>query len=170
MNTSEQVTNIVFAGLGGQGVIRAANILAEAAMHADYDVKQSEIHGMSQRGGSVTSDVRFGTKVFSPMVPTGEADFVLVLHPEQEENNRCHLKSTGCFLSVAMFLGDKTDLSVLDKDDTTPVTARNCNVALLGALSNHLPFEPTHWETAIRNNLPAHVHEQNLEAFRFGTS
>src|SRR4051812_49313904 len=71
MNT---VTNIVVAGLRGQGVLRGTDILAEVALRAGYDVKKSEIKGMSQRGGSVTGDVRFGTQVFSPMVPTGEAD------------------------------------------------------------------------------------------------
>ena len=168
MKTTENTTNVVIAGLGGQGVIRAANILAEAAMRADYDVKQSEIHGMSQRGGSVSSDVRFGKKVYSPMVPTGEADFVLVLHPTQEENNRYHLKPAGLFLSVTQFLDGESDLNALDKNAATPVTARNCNIALLGTLSNHLPFEKVHWEMAIRNNLPANVHEQNMEAFLFG--
>ena len=71
MNT---VTNIVVAGLGGQGVLKGSDILADAALRAGYDVKKSEIKGMSQRGGSVTSDVRFGERVWSPMVPVGEAD------------------------------------------------------------------------------------------------
>ena len=65
------VTNVVLAGLGGQGVIKASDILADAALRAGFDVKKAEIHGMSQRGGSVTSDVRFGRKVLSPMVPRG---------------------------------------------------------------------------------------------------
>jgi len=67
------VTNVVIAGLGGQGVLKASDILADAAFLAGLDVKKSEIHGMSQRGGSVTSDVRFGRQVLSPMVPAGEA-------------------------------------------------------------------------------------------------
>jgi indolepyruvate ferredoxin oxidoreductase, beta subunit len=79
--TDARVVNIVIAGLGGQGVLKASDIIAEAALHAGFDVKKSEVHGMSQRGGSVTSDVRFGVEVFSPMVPPGEADFLLVLSP-----------------------------------------------------------------------------------------
>lgn len=73
------VVNIVIAGLGGQGVLKASDIVAEAAFRAGYDVKKAEVHGMSQRGGSVASDVRYGTRVFSPMVTRGEADFLVVL-------------------------------------------------------------------------------------------
>jgi indolepyruvate ferredoxin oxidoreductase beta subunit len=65
------VTNIVIAGLGGQGVRTASDIVADVALHAGFDVKKSELHGMSQRGGSIASDVRFGHEVFSPMVPAG---------------------------------------------------------------------------------------------------
>ena len=77
------VTNVVLAGLGGQGVIKASDVLSEAAFAAGYDVKKSELHGMSQRGGSVCSDVRFGPTVLSPMVPPGQADFLVVLAPDQ---------------------------------------------------------------------------------------
>jgi len=170
MNKREMVTNVVIAGLGGQGVISAANILADAALRTGHDVKQSEIHGMSQRGGSVTSDVRFGKKVYSPMVPVGEADFVLVLHPTQQDNNRYHLKHGGCFMSVAQLLEDGDDLSILDNNDTTPVTSRNSNVAMLGILSNHLQIPVENWETAIRAVLPPKVHDQNIQAFNFGRS
>ncbi|MBR3707962.1 MAG: 2-oxoacid:acceptor oxidoreductase family protein, partial [Lentisphaeria bacterium] len=69
-----KVTNVMFAGIGGQGIIRASDMLTEAAFRMGCDVKKSELHGMSQRGGSVSSDVRFGEKVASPMIPAGEAD------------------------------------------------------------------------------------------------
>ena len=67
----DRVTNIVVAGLGGQGALKASDIVADAAVRTGLDVKKSEVHGMSQRGGSVSSDVRFGPRVFSPMVPPG---------------------------------------------------------------------------------------------------
>ena len=70
---STQVVNVVVAGLGGQGVVKASDILADAAFRTGLDVKKSEIHGMSQRGGSVASDVRFGPRVHSPMIPYGQA-------------------------------------------------------------------------------------------------
>ena len=98
-----RVTNVVLAGLGGQGVIKASDILADAALRAGLDVKKSELHGMSQRGGSVTSDVRFGRtpadRVLSPMVPRGEADFLVVLAPSEVEVTRAALRPGGLLLS-----------------------------------------------------------------------
>ncbi len=79
----DAITNIVIAGLGGQGVLRASDILAAVAFDAGLDVKKAEVHGMSQRGGSVTSDVRYGPAVLSPMVPPGGADFLVVLEETQ---------------------------------------------------------------------------------------
>jgi len=76
---SRAITNILLVGVGGQGILLASEILSEACMLAGYDVKKSEIHGMSQRGGSVVSHVRFGTKVFSPVVPEGEGDIMFGL-------------------------------------------------------------------------------------------
>ena len=92
MTDPGKIINVVIAGLGGQGVITASDILADAAFRAGRDVKKSELHGMSQRGGSVTSEVRFGTQVFSPMIPRGEADFLVVLAGDQIEPNRHALR------------------------------------------------------------------------------
>jgi Pyruvate/2-oxoacid:ferredoxin oxidoreductase gamma subunit len=89
---SDRVLNIVVAGLGGQGVLKASDILAEAAFAAGWDVKQADVHGMSQRGGSVRSDIRFGPRVFSPMVTAGEADFLVVLAEDQVQPHRDVLK------------------------------------------------------------------------------
>src|ERR1035437_5681055 len=94
-----KVTNIVVAGLGGQGVLKGTDILADVALRAGYDVKKSEIKGMSQRGGSVTGDVRFGDEVFSPMVPNGEADYLLVLEPTQVEPHRHLLRPGGALIT-----------------------------------------------------------------------
>src|SRR6056297_301203 len=73
-NMADKVTNILLAGVGGQGILLASEVLSEVMMLAGYDVKKNEIHGMSQRGGSVVSHVRFGKEVFSPIIPEGEAD------------------------------------------------------------------------------------------------
>jgi phenylacetate-CoA ligase len=97
---ADKVTNIVVAGLGGQGVITASDILADAAFHTGLDVKKSEIHGVSQRGGSVTSDVRFGPRVLSPMVPPGKGDFLVVLASDQVENNRQRLRPRGVLITA----------------------------------------------------------------------
>src|ERR1700690_4350955 len=90
-----KVTNVIVAGLGGQGVLTASGIVADTAFRAGLDIKQSELHGMSQRGGSVSSDVRFGQEVFSPMVPAGEADILVVVAPDQVEVNRHQLRAGG---------------------------------------------------------------------------
>ena len=95
---AEKVINVVIAGLGGQGVLKSSDILAEAAFLAGRDVKKAEVHGMSQRGGSVTSDVRFGAGVLSPMVPPGEADYLVVLAPDQVDNNLHHLRAGGVLI------------------------------------------------------------------------
>ena len=80
-----EVKNIIAAGLGGQGVLKITDILADVIFHAGLDVKKSEVHGMSQRGGSVSSEVRFGEKVNSPMVPAGEGDILAVLDITQRD-------------------------------------------------------------------------------------
>ena len=76
MTTTDKVTNILTVGVGGQGVILASDIIAAVMMRAGYDVKKSEVHGMAQRGGSVTSHVRFGPKVYSPIIRKGEVDIL----------------------------------------------------------------------------------------------
>ena len=156
--SDSKVTNVVVGGLGGQGVLKSSDILADAALRAGYDVKKSELHGMSQRGGSVSSDVRFGEQVLSPMVPAGEADFLLVLSADQLEPNRHVLRGGG-----TVILPDRVDASKL-------VNRKSLNVALLGILSRHLPIAEEHWLAAIRANLAEKLHPANLQAFSLGRS
>jgi indolepyruvate ferredoxin oxidoreductase beta subunit len=151
-----RVVNVVFAGLGGQGVIKASDVLADAAFRAGHDVKKAEIHGMSQRGGSVTSDVRFGPAVHSPMIPDGHADFLVVLAPTQVENNVHQLREEG-----VLFPPD------LVPEDTLR-NKRSLNVALLGALSTHLSIAEEHWQAALRDALPERLFQVNIEAFETG--
>ena len=150
---SHNVTNIVIAGLGGQGVLKASDILARVAFRAGNDVKKSELHGMSQRGGSVMSDVRFGAEVLSPMVSPGEADYLVVLSEDQVELNKPMLRGDGKLLTTALLPED------------VAANRRVWNVALLGALSSHLPMPLELWEEAIRRALPEKVHEANLRVF-----
>lgn len=152
------VTNIVVAGLGGQGVIKASDIIADAAFRCGLDVKKAEIHGMSQRGGSVTSDVRFGKRVLSPMVPVCEADYLLVLSPDQVENNLHVLKPAGLLIAP-----DWIDESALP-------SPRSINVALVGALSARLTIELEIWMEALRANLPPRSIASNELAFGLGRS
>jgi indolepyruvate ferredoxin oxidoreductase beta subunit len=151
-----RVTNIVIAGLGGQGVIKASDILSVAAFQGGQEVKKSEIHGMSQRGGSVTSDVRYGPQVFSPMVPPGEADFLVVLDPDQVAVNRGRLRAGGVLL--APDLVDPAELA----------NRKSHNVALLGALSTHLAIGEDAWLAAIHACLPEKLWAANEQAFAVG--
>lgn len=161
------VTNVVFAGLGGMGVIKASDILAECAFRAGFDVKKSEIHGMSRRGGSITSDVRFGKEVFSPMVPDGESDFLVALDETQVDHNRHVLRKGGGIVTphpLEVIHGPMTELDERD----LPLSPRNFNVAILGMLSVHLDFEVEQWEAAIAAHVPEHTLVQNMEVFHLG--
>lgn len=151
-----RVVNVVVAGLGGQGAIKASDILADAAFRAGFDVKKAEIHGMSQRGGSVTSDVRYGTEVLSPMIPRGEADFLVVLAESEVEVNRPNLRPGGVLIPP-----DAISEAALPN-------RRSLNVALLGVLAARLDLADEHWLAAIRAALPERLHEVNEKAFRFG--
>jgi len=151
-----RLTNVVVAGLGGQGVLKASDILADAALRAGFDVKKSEIKGMSQRGGSVTSDVRFGQTVLSPMVSPGEADYLLVLEPTQVEPHQHYLKPNGKLITP-----DAVDIGKLPNKKTL-------NVALLGALSAHLPLPEAEWLEALRGAFRPEFFEHNQQAFLSG--
>ena len=151
----EKIVNVTFAGLGGQGVLKASDILAEAAFAAGFDVKKSEVHGMSQRGGSVSSEVRYGAKVNSPMVPDGETDFLVVLSEDQVEVNRHRLRPNGILIVPADIPAGMLD------------NPKSVNVALLGLLCRHLPEVPfEQWLAAVGANLPAKLREANLALFR----
>ena len=150
--------NVVLAGLGGQGVIKASDILADAALRAGLDVKKSEIHGMSQRGGSVTSDVRFGSRVLSPMVARGEADYLIVLAASEVEVTRPLLRQGGVMLAPDLI--PEADLP----------NKRSLNVALLGALSTYLEISAEVLLDAVRAALPERLRDVNERAFELGRS
>jgi len=134
----------------------ASDILADVAFSAGLDVKKSELHGMSQRGGSVSSDVRFGERVFSPMVPEGEADYLLVIAQDQVPVNTWVLAQGGVLIEPSQI------------DESALPNKRSINVALLGVLSCHLQFSVEAWIAALRGNLPEKLHEANLQAFSMG--
>jgi indolepyruvate ferredoxin oxidoreductase, beta subunit len=154
----DRVINIVVVGLGGQGVLKAADIVAEAAFAAGLDVKKAEVHGMSQRGGSVRSDVRYGPQVLSPMVPQGRADFLLALDATQIEVNSQVLHRDAIVLSP-----EQIDISRLQ-------SPRCLNIAMVGLLSAYLDLPAEVVRAAVRANLPPAAHEANLAAFELGRS
>ncbi len=148
--------NVVFAGIGGQGVILASDMLTAATFRSGFDVKKSELHGMSQRGGSVSSDVRYGSKVWSPMIPEGEADYLVSLADDQVEVCRHLLKKDGVVLAPAMF------------GDYDP--GRSLNIAMLGALNAHLKLSEDIWMQLIGETFSGDLLTVNIEAFRKGAS
>jgi indolepyruvate ferredoxin oxidoreductase beta subunit len=151
-----RLVNVIIAGLGGQGAIKASDILADTAFRAGLDVKKAEIHGMSQRGGSVSSDVRFGDEVLSPMIPRGEADFVLVLAPSEVELVRPLLKAGGLLIPPDAVA------------EASLPNRKSLNVALLGALAARLELPEGCWLEAIKAALPERLHDVNAKAFAMG--
>lgn len=154
---SQKVQNVIVAGLGGQGVLKVTDILAEVLFRSGYDVKKSEVHGMSQRGGSVSSEVRFGENVASPMVPDGECDILAVLETDQ----------------VELVLGKLRQGGVLITPDDVPVRELNnpkaLNVLILGALSKHLEnIGVDLWHEVISENFPEKLRDGNLAMFDLG--
>ena len=152
----QKVVNITVAGLGGQGVLTVTDIIAEVMFRAGFDVKKSEVHGMSQRGGSVSSEVRYGKEVASPMVPEGESDFLIVMEPTQVEVNRHKLKAGGVLIT--------TDDVPMDKL-TNP---KALITMMLGALSKHLELADESWLAVIKERLPEKLHAVNIEMFELG--
>ena len=151
------VTNVIFAGLGGQGVLKGTDILGEVLFEKNFDVKKSEVHRMSQRGGSVSSEVRYGEKVFSPMIPHGEADYLVVLDETQVEVNISKLKKDGILISPKDVLTDKL------------ANPKALNIMLLGALSAYLKdIELDAFLNALKMFLPEKLYAMNEEAFLLG--
>ena len=152
MNT----TNIVVAGLGGQGVLKVTDILAEVLFRAGFDVKKSEVHGMSQRGGSVSSEVRFGDCVASPMVPAGECDLLAVLDVSQLEVVAA-AKRPGC---------------VVVTPEDVPVDKlahpKALNTMILGRLAASLPVADEVWRAVLETEFPEKLLDLNWEMFQLG--
>ena len=148
--------NIMIVGVGGQGSLLASKLLGRLLVDEGYDVKVSEVHGMSQRGGSVSSEVRFGKQVFSPMVPEGESDYLVVLDETQVEVNRYKLRDGGVLIAPADVPVDQL------------ANKKALNILLLGALSRHFDFPEEQWLAHIHRHLPAKLHADNDAAFRLG--
>ena len=149
--------NITFGGTGGQGILKAAEICGWAAMFAGYHVKKSEVHGMAQRGGSVESHVRFGKKVFSPVVSTGGADVLVCFHPEEHDRLKAFLKAKGIDLA-----------EYLEKAKSAVENPRHLNTFLVGVLSAHLPIGVDCWQKAIEAVFKKKYVEENKAIFLKG--
>ena len=153
----DKITNIRLAGLGGMGVLKAALVLSEILFELGYDVKKAEVHGMSQRGGSISSDIRFGKKVFSPMIPKGKIDILLSMMPEWSDDYIPEVVVGGLVIKPEDF-----DVSKL-------ASAKAVNVAMLGVLSKHLTSIPVEkWLEALKKFFPEKLWKANEDAFMLG--
>jgi len=192
---SDERGSILLVGVGGQGVVLASAIVADTALRAGYDVKQSEVHGMSQRGGVVSSHLRYGPEVFSPLIEVGQADAVVALEwnealralPYLHEGapllvslyrlvppGACRNRLTGELAYPALAL----DVLVERVGDVRACDAlaiagglgstKAANSVLLGVLSTLLPFPQTAWLEALEGHAPRGTFAANERAFQAG--
>ena len=183
--------NILLVGVGGQGTILASKLLTTGLMQEGYDVKMSEIHGMSQRGGSVTTHVRFGTKVASPVVPEGEADVLVAFEKVEAVRWLKYLKKGGRLVvnnfeiySLPVLTGaakypdevveklekEVPDLKIFNAGEIAEGLGniKAQNVVLLGALVKAMGLEDIGWESVLQELVPPKLLELNIKAFRAG--
>lgn len=185
--------NFLLAGVGGQGTLLAADVVSLVGMAQGYDVKKSEVHGMAQRGGSVTSHVRWGERVYSPLITPGEVDFFVAFERLEGLRYASLLRPTGALLindyriaPVSVSSGNARYPSADDEERTyegaiarrylVPAmtlagdlgNARVNNVVMLGALAALVDAPAESWESVIARRVPARFVEINRQAFAAG--
>ncbi len=185
------IKNILFSGVGGQGILLASELTAAALLQAGYDVKKSEVHGMAQRGGSVTAQLRYGTKVYSPLIDPGAADIQMAFEMMEAvrylpylNKNSTVIVNTQMILPPSVATGQasypenvldelkKRDIRVIAVDAFSIAReageVRTANVALVGALSVHLDVDDQLFEAIIEERVPARFLKENMKAFAGG--
>ncbi len=187
----DKITNIIITGVGGQGILLASETLSQAAVQAGFDVKRSEIHGMSQRGGSVNSHIRFGKKIYSPLVMKGECDLLLSFEKMESLRmieyanskttiivNTQKINPSTVASGLAVYPENIEDILRSNFENVIFVDAlklaqeagniRTANIALLGVASKVLDIPIEIWENAISQRVPERAVEVNLKAFYLG--
>ena len=183
--------NVIFAGVGGQGVILASKVLMETARKKGYDIKESEVHGMAQRGGSVDCHIRFGKETFSPLIPKGGADFVICLELLESMRkleylhkdsvlivNKEQINPAPVEIGAMEYPSDiedwlKKNFSSTITIDTTETlkdvgTKKALNIVMIGCLSKFLEFEENEWIESLKTLIDDKFIEQNIKAFHLG--
>ena len=178
--------NIVIVGVGGQGILLTSRILGALALRIGADIKVSEVHGMSQRGGSVITHVRIGSKIHSPLVDLGCADYVLSFEHLEALRAEGYLRKDGMLIEnsqridpMPVIMGNAAyPVQAPEFPNTISVdalslacesgSAKAVNIVLLGVLAKFLKAEQSDWEDAICACVPAKTIEMNLKAFRAG--
>jgi len=183
--------NIMLAGVGGQGVLLASEVISKVAMEKGYDVKKSEVHGMAQRGGSVVSNVRFGEKIYSPIIAEGEADILLAFEKLEALRWLNYLKKDGIIITNTQKIDplpvangkekypenvmdklEKSGLKVIGLDALSKAreagTQKAINTVLLGALANEIDISKDLFEKVIKESVPKSTIKINTTAFKSG--
>ena len=183
--------NVIFAGVGGQGVILASKVLMETARKKGYDIKESEVHGMAQRGGSVDCHIRFGKETFSPLIPKGGADYVICLELLESMRkleylhkdsvlivNREQINPAPVEIGAMQYPPDleewlkKNFASTITVDTTEALkdvgTKKALNIVMVGCLSKFLEFEENDWIESLKTLINEKFIEQNIKAFHLG--
>ena len=186
-----QTKNIMIVGVGGQGSLLASKLLGRLLLTRGYDIKVSEVHGMSQRGGSVVTYVRFGDKVYSPVIDKGEADFIVSFELLEAARWTEYLKKGGkvvvntqkinpmpVITGAAAYpdgLVEKMQAAGVDVDAFDALalaeqagSSKAVNIVLMGHLSKHFDFTEEEWLTALEQSVPAKFLELNRRAFQLG--
>ena len=186
-----KTTNIMIVGVGGQGSLLASKLLGRLLMNEGYDVKVSEVHGMSQRGGSVVTYVRYGEKVYSPIIDKGEADFIISFEKLEAARYAQYLKTDGKIIvnnqeiepmpvitGAAVYPHDVLDNLAskgvtIDQVEALDLalaagTSKAVNIVLMGRLSKLMPIPKEKWVEAINQTVAPKFVEMNLKAFELG--
>ncbi len=185
--------NVMIVGVGGQGSVLASKLLGRLLLTKGYDVKVSEVHGMSQRGGSVVTYVRFGEKVYSPVIDEGEADYIVSFELLEAARWTKYLKKDGKIITNTQQMNPMpvvtgaaeypAELVQKMKDKGFYVDALNAlelaesagsskavNLVLMGRLSKYFDFTEEEWMTAIEQSVPPKFLEMNKKAFMLGVN
>ncbi len=186
-----ETKNIMIVGVGGQGTLLASKLLGKLLLTRGYDVKVSEVHGMSQRGGSVVTYVRWGEKVYSPIIDKGEADCILSFELLEAARWAEYLKKDGVILTNTQKISPMSVITGaaeypenleeklnalqirLDAFDALKLaeqagSSKVVNLVLLGRLSSYFDFTEEEWMDAISVSVPEKFLEMNKKAFLLG--
>lgn len=186
-----ETKSIMIVGVGGQGTLLASRLLGAALLSENYDVKVSEVHGMSQRGGSVVTYVKYGEEVFSPIVREGQADFILAFEQLEAARWLPFLKKGGTMIvnsqkidPMPVVIGNAqypdgvldairaTGADLVEADALTLAveagSPKAVNVVLIGVMAARMDLPYEVWEKAIRETVPEKFLEMNLKAFKLG--
>ena len=189
----KETKSILLVGVGGQGTILVSKILTAGLIEMGYDVKMSEIHGMSQRGGSVTTQIRYGEKVYAPNIGEGQADMIISFEKAEALRALPFLKKGGLIITdereiypmpvltgVAEYPYEAIDalrnagvnVAVVKASETAEKLGniKAQNVVLLGALTKALKLEGVDWKALVEKYVPAKAREMNIAAYEAGFS